>query len=97
MIATSLPSSPGVRRPPVTALFQFLGSDGGEYRDLAEAVLSDAHFSIRELRFDVHPVFPAYAEQRLAELVTDVAIVASKSMSVGILAQRDELAITEDD
>lgn len=101
VIESSLPGSPGVRRAPVTALFQFLVASGADHRGLVESALSRVHFSIRELKFDVYPVFPVYAEQRLGELVTDVAVVASTRLlevDVGsILAQRDELAITDDD
>ncbi|MGE4062581.1 MAG: hypothetical protein AB7E79_04355 [Rhodospirillaceae bacterium] len=101
VIEAGVPGSPGVRRAPVTALFQFLSAEGSEYRDLAGSALSRMNFSIRELKFDVHPVFPAYAEQRLDELVTGVAIVGSTRLlevDIGaILAQRDELAVIEDD
>lgn len=100
VIEANAPGSQSARRQPVTALFQALAGADRDSHGLVESALPQMRFSIRELKLDVHPIFPGYAERALDAMVTDVAIVGSTRLLEvdigGILETRDELAVTRD-
>jgi hypothetical protein len=90
------PSKSGPRRADVIALFRYIATPGNKFASQVEVVLPNIVFSLRELKYDVAPLFRSFAEDRMEPMITDTVVLSSRAQRLLVVDLTNRLSRYEE-